>query len=667
MSALEVSTQSSVVILKHKPSECNINNYNASVILAWQANMDIQYVLNAYACVMYVASYIMKSERSMGELLKNVAAEARTEELKVQMRKVGSAFLTHREVSAQEAVYRILSLPMKLLSRSVVFVDTNTKNNRIAVLENNDALKDLDDDDTNVFQKSLIDRYEHRPHELQSMCLAEFAATYVTKYPPKDADIANNDVLPPTETDTEPTQITLTNGYGKINKRGNQAVIRFRTFNKDTDSTNWFRAKLMLYYPWFNESNDLLGGYSTYEDHYNHVKHIITTNEQKYTLANIDGLEIDENNIPEHAWNMIAPNTESVQAHSLADGSETLTEVSQEDIDYNTNLLSTTQTCLRSRFETAANKQEIPASQYRTLLRGLNTKQGQIVMFHRRWCKKAVLALKQGKPIDPYYVFVSGPGGVGKSHVIKLIHSDTLKLLKLSGTIQPDDVTVLLTAPTGVAAFLINGMTVHSALLFGCGKYGRFQPLNHDKLNSLRTKLSKLTLLIIDEVSMVGANMLLEIHKRLQQIKAVLPDIAFGGVSILAVGDLYQLPPVGQSPIFSTVNDSYAKLYRSGSLWVDEFQMTELDEIMRQRDDTAFCELLCRVRTAECTSHDLSILKSRELCPDSPTYPTHALHVYRLNADVDTQNSRMLSALAPESEQYSIHACDSIAGQTKSC
>ncbi len=60
VTALQVSTKSSVVILKRKPNECNINNYNASVILAWQANMDIQYVLNAYACVMYVASYIQK-------------------------------------------------------------------------------------------------------------------------------------------------------------------------------------------------------------------------------------------------------------------------------------------------------------------------------------------------------------------------------------------------------------------------------------------------------------------------------------------------------------------------------------------------------------------------------------------------------------------------------
>ena len=155
--ALEVSTNGNVVVLKREPDECFINNYNPSVMLAWQANMDIQFVLNAYACIMYVASYIMKTERSMGELLKRVAAEARTDELKCQLRKVGSAFLTHREVSAQEAVYRILSLAMKQLSRSVVFVDTNPKNERIAVLKDSASLTQLEDNDTNVFQKSLID------------------------------------------------------------------------------------------------------------------------------------------------------------------------------------------------------------------------------------------------------------------------------------------------------------------------------------------------------------------------------------------------------------------------------------------------------------------------------------------------------------------------------
>ena len=152
------------------------------------------------------------------------------------------------------------------------------------------------------------------------MCLAEFAATFVTKYQPKDADTDDNDMLPPTETNSKPTQITLTDGYGKMNQRTKQAVIRFRSFNKDSDSNNWFRAKLMLYFPWYNESTDLLGGYSTYEEHYNYVKHIIIANELEYTQVDVDNLEIDENNFPEHVWNQIAPNTESNQGQSIAEG-----------------------------------------------------------------------------------------------------------------------------------------------------------------------------------------------------------------------------------------------------------------------------------------------------------------------------------------------------------
>ena len=288
----------------------------------------------------------------------------------------------------------------------------------------------------------------------------------------------------------------------------------------------------------------------------------------------------------------------------MAEGSEQLTEVSQQDLRDNESIL-TSGPNLHVRFESAANQLEIPPDQYREYMRGLNGQQRSIVMFHRDWCKKAVLALKEGKPFEPYHVFLSDPGGVGKSHVIKLVHSDTLKLLKLSGAFEPDDVIALLTAPTGVAAFNINGMTLHSVFLLGRSKYSGFQPLSHDRLNTLRTKLSHLMFVIIDEVSMVGSNMLLEIHKRLQQIKGVSDDKVFGSVSILAVGDLYKLPPFGQAPLFSTVSDCYAQLYGSGSLWVDHFLMLELTEVMRQRGDIAFSELLCRVRTNSCTSDDI--------------------------------------------------------------
>ena len=398
-------------------------------------------------------------------LLKQIATEFRTEELKTQLRKVGSAFLTHREVSAQEAAYRILSIPMKQLSRSVVYVDTNPKHERIAVLKDKTTLDKLDNDDTNVFQKSLIDRYQHRPNELCSMSLAEFAATYVTNYQCKDDNEC--DVLPTcdSDSDTASTQIQLTDGFGKMNKRKREAVIRFRRYNKDAEPSNWYRAKLMLYYPWYDEHSDLLGGFETYEQHYTHVTSVVLANESKYSHTSIEDIEVDENGPPEHLWSLIAPSTEASRSQSLAEGSEPLTEVSNEDLQDNANILSSGTTAnLHVRFDGATNQQVIPADQYREMLRELNDKQRSIVMFHRNWCKKSVIALKQGKPVEPYRVFLSGPGGVGKSHVIKLIHSDTVKFLKLSGTVQPDDVIVLLAAPTGVAAFNIGGMTLHSAL-----------------------------------------------------------------------------------------------------------------------------------------------------------------------------------------------------------
>ena len=68
----------------------------------------------------------------------------------------------------------------------------------------------------------------------------------------------------------------------------------------------------------------------------------------------------------------------------------------------------------------------------------------------------------------------------------------------------------------------------------------------------------------------------------------------FGNISILAVGDLFQLQPVCQLYVFGEVSDAYARVHGSGSLWKDEFSMMELDQVMKQRGDKEFAELLCR-------------------------------------------------------------------------
>ena len=133
------------VVLQRKPSDCWINSYNPDILRVWQANMDIQFILNPYACVMYIASYMLKSERSMGELLKQVSKESDAKDVRSQLRLLGSVFLNHREVSAQEAVYRILSLPLKQLSR------------KVGIFKKKEILEKLADDDNNIYQTSLID------------------------------------------------------------------------------------------------------------------------------------------------------------------------------------------------------------------------------------------------------------------------------------------------------------------------------------------------------------------------------------------------------------------------------------------------------------------------------------------------------------------------------
>lgn len=85
--------------------------------------------------------------------------------------------------------------------------------------------------------------------------------------------------------------------------------------------------------------------------------------------------------------------------------------------------------------------------------------------------------------------------------------------------------------------------------------------------------------------------------------------------------------------------------------------MMELTEIMGQREDREFAELLCQVRRATCTEGDIKVLSSRSVMDNDHNYPSQALHVYTCN-DVDVQNTKMLNQLASEEQQVTIKALD---------
>ena len=106
----------------------------------------------------------------------------------------------------------------------------------------------------------------------------------------------------------------------------------------------------------------------------------------------------------------------------------------------------------------------------------------------------------------------------------------------------------------------------------------------------------------------------------------------FGGVSVLAVGDLLQLNPVGESPVF--INNTHSSSNLAGSLWSKLFQMFELIEIVRQKNDPQFAELLNRIRVGNATSNDIKELEELE----QNDVPKDSIQLFLTNSEVDSFN-----------------------------
>ena len=104
---------------------------------------------------------------------------------------------------------------------------------------------------------------------------------------------------------------------------------------------------------------------------------------------------------------------------------------------------------------------------------------------------------------------------------------------------------------------------------------------------------------------MVSNYMLKYIHLRLQEIKC--NNLLFGGVNIITVGDLHQLKPVMGQFVFEDYRNDYGPL--ATNLWRENFKLYELIDIMRQKDDKQFTQLLNRLQIGTHTKNDIKLLK----------------------------------------------------------
>ena len=142
-------------------------------------------VLDPFSCIVYVISYISKSER---EDRHGIEANKDRGRVRDHFKKNGSAYLNHREVSAQEAVHRVCNLKMKESSRKVVFVPVGDNPTRLTKplsqlqkSKKNDNKNDSDDEDTeDIWMTNIVERYENRPNKslFHNMCLAEFCSKF---------------------------------------------------------------------------------------------------------------------------------------------------------------------------------------------------------------------------------------------------------------------------------------------------------------------------------------------------------------------------------------------------------------------------------------------------------------------------------------------------------
>jgi ATP-dependent exoDNAse (exonuclease V) alpha subunit len=228
-------------------------------------------------------------------------------------------------------------------------------------------------------------------------------------------------------------------------------------------------------------------------------------------------------------------------------------------------------------------------------------------------------------------IFITGRAGTGKSTLLSYFRNITKK-------------KVAVLAPTGVAALNVKGQTIHSFFKFKPG-------ITPDKIKKFRSFddnesiYRKLDIIVIDEVSMVRAD-LLDCVDRFLRLNGPESDKPFGGIQMAFIGDLYQLPPVvtgDEKEVFQTL---YKTPYFYGALVFNYFNMefVELEKIYRQHDGE-FINLLNSIRNNSVTEEGLEFLNQRYQPEFEPPPEDFYVYLTTTNRLAEEINSKRLSEL----------------------
>ena len=373
-------------------------------------------------CNVHSFLYLKGSKSELSELLRKACAEAKegNSNIKQQVRDIGNTFLNSVEISAQEAVYIILQLPMRKSSREIIFINTSPPDERIQLLKPLSEIEELPDESEEIHSGGLIKRYIERPASFENVTLADWAAWYDSCRKPYNNSTNNLDVdqLPLETADDENNEDDLGDdnekATSKISKRSKPRVIRSPWFNKEANPEKHYCELIMLFTSWRNEEMDLIGKHSCYKDHYLALSDQIADQLKQYALCAEDLNEmqhrLDSDN---EEFDSIAPAIQDVERQDEDEGNKDLHSDFNEGYDLSADL------GIPSREPSGEPLilNEMQDDQFRTMVQNLNKEQ-----------KEFSHTLHLIKTSDkPFYAFLSGGGGVGKSHLTKSIYQAALK------------------------------------------------------------------------------------------------------------------------------------------------------------------------------------------------------------------------------------------------
>ena len=181
-------------------------------------------------------------------------------------------------------------------------------------------------------------------------------------------------------------------------------------------------------------------------------------------------------------------------------------------------------------------------------------------------------------------------------------------------------------------------------------------PLNGDALSRLQQKYMNVKVLFLEEISMIGRNLFKKVNQRLQQIFGT--KNIFGNLQVIAIGDFYQMAPVQDAYVFSEHYNTDTSEILAPNLWSSNFEIFSLTEIMRQRDEQEFCQILNRLHVGKSTQEDIATFNSRIVDRNDPNYDKSVRHIFPLEIPTDLHNEQVFNSAT--TEKITVQAIDKI-------